>query len=99
MVPSLVVALSPYRVTGELLRNAVRHASARTVRVTVESGAGTVRLTVTDDGTGFDPTAPEPNGHIGLRIARQLLADHNGTLSITSTPEGTVASVVVPDHA
>ncbi|GAA0420129.1 hypothetical protein Acor_30010 [Acrocarpospora corrugata] len=63
-----------YRVTGELLRNAFRHAHARTVRVHVaapEPGPATaVELTVTDDGVGLDPHQTRRPGHIGLQLAR-----------------------------
>lgn len=68
-----------FRIVEEALHNVERHAQARQVEVRVEFepaqrapagmliGAGPrVRLSVSDDGVGFDPTVPVP-GHYGLR--------------------------------
>ena len=51
------VALSLYRIVQEALANTVRHAGAQTATVALRAAAGTARLTVTDDGRGFDPGA------------------------------------------
>ena len=45
------------RVCQEALANVRQHAAARQVRVRLCSAATSVRLTVTDDGRGFDPGA------------------------------------------
>ncbi|NWJ71947.1 hypothetical protein HX744_15740 [Pseudonocardia sp. ICBG1122] len=86
-----------HRVASELLRNTRAHARARTVEVGLHVAAGRARLTVTDDGTGFDPgRGPEP-GHIGLLLVRRAVADAGGTLEVRSAPDrGSTVTVVLP---
>jgi two-component system, NarL family, sensor kinase len=86
-----------HQVATELVRNARRHARASHVAVRLAAdGPETLVLTVTDDGIGFDPSAEAPEGHVGLRLVSRFVADHGGTLRITSRPgAGTVASVSV----
>jgi signal transduction histidine kinase/ligand-binding sensor domain-containing protein len=45
------------RIAQEAVTNAVRHAGARTIEVGLANGDGVLRLTVSDDGRGFDPEA------------------------------------------
>ncbi|MFC4591244.1 sensor histidine kinase [Sphaerisporangium corydalis] len=94
-------ALVLYRVAGELLRNAFRHARARTIRVGVTAqdvgGVAMIELTVTDDGTGFDPRHDPGSGHVGLRLVRRVVDDGGGRLTMVSAPgAGTTATVSVP---
>ncbi len=49
-----------YRVAQEALRNVEKHARASEVSVLVEDRDRGVRVTVADDGVGFDPEAPRP---------------------------------------
>jgi len=58
-------------VLEELVSNVARHASGAT-QVTIEAGManGRLRLTISDDGPAFDPTArPEPKGFTTLEAA------------------------------
>jgi signal transduction histidine kinase len=89
-----------FRASREGIRNVVTHARAHRVRITVRPGDGRVTLEVRDDGVGFadgvDP-ASQTNGHLGLRLLGELVADAGGTLDVTSTPgDGTVLLVEVP---
>jgi signal transduction histidine kinase len=86
-----------YRAIREALSNIRRHARASQVLVQLENGdPGTVVLTVTDDGAGFDPAAVEA-GHVGLRLMDDLAHSLGGTLTITSSPgAGTTVRMVVP---
>src|SRR5712664_2537389 len=52
-LPSAVEAAC-FRIVQEALTNAERHASARELHVRLTAGLGTIGLTVTDDGKGFD---------------------------------------------
>ena len=55
-----------------------------------------VVLTVTDDGTGFDPDAVE-TGHMGLRISSDLAESVGGRLTVAGGPgTGTTVTVRVP---
>jgi signal transduction histidine kinase len=86
------------RVAQEALHNAVRHASARTVGVSLTGdGAGGVRLEVADDGTGFDVEAAlRAGGSMGLRSMRERAGSVRGATTVRSTPGvGTVVTLVV----
>jgi two-component system sensor histidine kinase UhpB len=48
-----------FRIAQEALANAVKHAQATRAVVTVEVSAETVRMTIADDGKGFDPASLE----------------------------------------
>ena len=86
------------RVAQEALHNALRHADAARVDVTlVRRGPGAV-LTVTDDGTGFDPGAVRSAGrHLGLVSMRDRANGVGGTLTVQSEPgKGTTVEMEVP---
>ena len=78
-----------YRVAQEALHNAVKHARAHTLDLSLELGDAEVGLLVADDGRGFDPRREFP-GHLGLQSMRERAAAVGGTLEIQSAPgEGT----------
>jgi len=86
-----------YRIAQEALTNALRHAAARQVTIDLTTGAGEVRLTVEDDGRGFDPVrVPKDRyGLIGLNERAKLLG---GSLRLESSQgQGTRVEVAVAD--
>lgn len=89
-----------FRVAREALRNVAAHADATSVRVDV-SGApdATVRLTVRDDGRGFDAAERArrgDEGHVGLTLLADLVAQSDGTLTVDGRPgEGTTVALEV----
>ncbi|WP_432053874.1 GAF domain-containing sensor histidine kinase [Streptomyces sp. bgisy022] len=86
------------RVAQEALHNALRHADADRVDVTLERrGAGAV-LRVTDDGGGFDPRLVRRAGrHLGLVSMRDRASGVGGSLGVTSEPgKGTTIEMEVP---
>lgn len=86
-----------YRVARELIRNASEHSGGTMVRVVLRSDAETgVSLTVVDDGHGFDPAAPVAEGHLGLRLIRQVIAEHGGRLNVQADREGMSVCVTLP---
>ena len=92
-------AAALYRVAQEALRNAVRHADARHVHVTLSTPEdGTIRLDVADDGVGFEiADAEERRPGMGLFAMRERVALVDGTLEIESVPgAGTVVRARVP---
>ena len=82
----------------ELASNAVNHGQAKNLRITGELAHGTLQLSVTDDGCGFD-TEKAPGmdeGHFGLGGVRERVRRHNGELSIKSAPgKGTTVSITL----
>ena len=73
-----------YRVVREALTNAQKHSGAPHVWVNVEQDQATVRITVRDDGSGFDTTAT--NGGRGLRGMYERVEQSDGTLHVQSAP-------------
>ena len=89
-------AHSLIRIIRELVANAIRHGHAQTIRVAGATENGVLRLSVTDDGEGFDPANHPgvPEGHFGLQGIRERLKAFNGTLSfVCSRGQGTKAVV------
>ncbi|MDW7711110.1 MAG: PAS domain-containing sensor histidine kinase [Deferrisomatales bacterium] len=90
-----------YRFLQEALTNAVKHAHARRVRVRLACGEGTARLSVEDDGIGFDVATvlggPEGMGGLGLAGMRERLELLDGRIEIRSALGlGTSMVAVVP---
>jgi PAS domain S-box-containing protein len=87
------VNLALYRVAQEALNNVGKHAQARHAVVIVAHDDGGVRLTVRDDGRGFDPGAA-PAG-MGQGIMRERAAAIGATLRVDSDPaSGTTVTMV-----
>jgi PAS domain S-box-containing protein len=87
------VQIGFYRIAQEALNNVVKHAHARQAVVTLRLGE-TVRLTIADDGAGFDP-GTVTGDHLGLRIMRERADAINARFSVYSEPgEGTQVTVV-----
>jgi len=93
--PDHVVTLV-WRVAQEAIRNAVRHAHAANLTVEVRGDEREVRLTVRDDGAGFDPSASAREGSYGLRGLQSLVEDGGGRVRVDSTPgDGTTVRMAV----
>ncbi|OEV12059.1 histidine kinase/DNA gyrase B/HSP90-like ATPase [Streptomyces sp. Amel2xB2] len=89
------------RVAQEALHNALRHAGASRVAVTLVhggAGGGGTLLRVSDDGRGFDPRAVRKAGrHLGLVSMRDRASGVGGTLTVESEPgKGAVIELEVP---
>jgi signal transduction histidine kinase len=84
------VELAAYRVTQEALNNALHHAQAQNVVVSVYCDAEGLTLTIADDGIGFDLTKrPElltQAGHFGLVGLQERVRHMNGSLRIRTAP-------------
>ena len=94
---SVPVASGLYRILQEALANVLKHAEATRVVVELSFEAETVRLTVNDDGIGFDGGGVDPG--YGLDNMRQRAAELNGTIEFSSGPgEGTTISVTLPSR-
>jgi signal transduction histidine kinase len=76
------VELTAYRIAQEALTNVVRHAGARHAQVELWYGAGTLTLSVEDDGQGGAATS---TGH-GLVGMRERVALYDGELVVGARP-------------
>ena len=78
-----------FRVAQESLRNAARHAAAGHVDIGLVVTDEHVVFSVRDDGVGFDVQAAlarPPEGHLGLRVMRDLAAQSGALLEVSSSP-------------
>ncbi len=86
-----------FRVFQELVTNVVRHASARTVNVTLRQEASACVLTVADDGCGIEERHITDRASVGIIGMRERLVPYGGDLHIEGVPgKGTTARVVMP---
>ena len=74
-----------YRVTQEALNNIAKHAGATEVSLDFAQNNGEARLTIVDNGRGFDPAAVSTEG-LGLSIMRERAAAIGAQLNLDSRP-------------
>lgn len=79
-------ALGMYRIVEQALLNAAAHGQARQVQVSVSQqardGVDGIRVQITDDGSGFDPTAATDGGGFAIsQVWARLLDGHFGVRS------------------
>jgi signal transduction histidine kinase len=87
-----------YRIAQEAIANAVKHAHASAISIRMTEDATGVRLSIKDDGRGFDYRGQHPNGFglIGMHERAELI---NGTLTVESRPgAGTQIQVFAPSE-
>jgi signal transduction histidine kinase len=83
-----------YRIVQEGLTNVIKHAGARTVRVSVTAASDAVAIELRDDGAGFDASSRTAGFGLGGIGERVNLA--GGTFEIQSSPAGTLLCVRLP---
>ena len=89
------------RICQEGINNAIRHADAKHIWVTLGGGDGKyLRLTIRDDGKGFDVegvTGSSDNTHFGLITLSERAKRLGGNLEIRSQPgNGTEIELTIP---
>lgn len=96
------LAITIFQAVRELLFNVLKHARVKTAQVRANlSSAGIVRVVVSDNGVGFDPsrlnTIGSTSGGFGLFSLRERLASFGGKLSIKSAPgKGNCVTIHLP---
>jgi signal transduction histidine kinase len=85
------------RIALEAVTNALRHARAHEILVTLTFEATRVRLSVTDDGRGFVPHASATRAGFGLAGMWERAERIGGVFTLASRPgKGTEITVVIP---
>jgi signal transduction histidine kinase len=83
-----------YRVVQEAVRNASRHSGAHQVRIYVQRADDRLRVSVQDDGKGFDPTLEKGLGILGME---ERVVHLGGTLQVDSERgRGAIVSFELP---
>lgn len=84
-----------YRLIQEALTNVFKHANASRVELSATEGEGAIRITVSDDGDGFDATSSTAGR--GLRGMRERIELLGGEIEVTSASgDGTKITACVP---
>jgi two-component system NarL family sensor kinase len=80
------------------LRNVMEHADASLASMHLEVNRWLVRLTISDNGRGFDPDRinSDPTFGMGLRSMESRLKDVRGNLQVSSTSSGTTVIATIP---
>jgi PAS domain S-box-containing protein len=91
-----------FRVIQEFIHNAIRHGHARSVSIEINRlcqvpDDDQLRITLTDDGTGFAVTADGRQGGMGLRNVQSRIESYDGEFSLQSNPgRGTRYVIQIP---
>jgi len=86
-----------YRVAQESLQNVIKHANAKHVTMAVNVRKGSLVLTISDDGSGFDPQSVKGRGGLGLIGMEERASLVDGKLSIAAQPRrGTRIALEIP---
>jgi len=93
--PYLEVML--FRVLQELLGNAVRHGQATQVKVVLDMGDDRIRVSVDDNGRGFDPEVIQQGNSLGVKLIRERAEMLGGNFDVdSSVGQGARISFAVP---
>ena len=91
------IALLVYHIAREGLMNALKHARATDMWISVRERDEFIELELRDNGVGFDTAAPGPEGHFGMAMMRERAKVGGGTFDVKSAPgEGATITVRFP---
>ncbi|KAB5491885.1 tetratricopeptide repeat-containing sensor histidine kinase [Flagellimonas hadalis] len=89
------IKINAYRIVQETLKNSAKHAKCKNIAISFGSASGILKLTIKDDGIGFDTTKGKRG--IGIRNIISRVKKINGVFDIESTKgKGTTISVSIP---
>ena len=75
-----------FRAIQELLGNAARHSQATLVKVNLDMGEDRIRVSVDDNGKGFDPEVVQQGTNLGLKLIRERAEMLGGSFESDSAP-------------
>jgi len=86
-----------YFLLGEAVTNALKHAQATRIEISLRSADGWLEVSVADDGAGFEPDQSRPRG--GLLHMEDRVRSFGGRITITSGPgAGTRVVAMFPER-
>ncbi|MBE7375819.1 sensor histidine kinase [Pseudomonas lopnurensis] len=88
-------ALAILRIVQEAINNAVQHANAGLIRISVKPAVDCIRISINDNGQGFAVAADTPHSHglSGMRLRAQKLG---ARLTLHSDEQGTQVTLELP---
>lgn len=93
------VELCVFRIMQESLQNIAKHSGALRVRVVLENTPEEMRLTVSDEGRGFNRSEVVKRGGLGLLSMEERALSIGARLTVNSSPHaGTEIGLSVPLH-
>lgn len=90
------VGIAIYRIGQESLNNAIKHANATKINMSVTEFEDHVNFYIQDNGKGFDPAALQHSLGKGIINIRERVNMLNGDLVIESSKEGTTIEAIIP---
>ncbi len=86
-----------FRLVQEGLNNIIKHAQATHAAIVIERGAGIMRLTMEDNGRGFDPAELPQRGGFGLKGLAERARQLGGAFQLQTAPgQGTKIQITIP---
>jgi len=88
-----------FRAMQELLGNAIRHSQGSLVKVLVDIGSNSVKLSIDDNGKGFDAELADGEASLGLKLIKERVELLGGSFQLDTMPgKGARISLTVPAH-
>lgn len=87
------VSLGILRILQEGLTNVLQHSDADRAEIDIERVGPVMRLSIRDNGHGFDPSAIDTHHGTGMRSMRARASKLGGTFFLTSGTEGTLLQI------
>ena len=89
-----------FRAMQELVGNAAHHSQGNIIKIQADMGDSLIKLTVEDNGKGFDPDVINERSSLGLKLIKERVELLGGSLDIDSSlGKGSRIFLTVPVHS
>lgn len=86
-----------YRMIQELIHNAIKYSKAKNIHINMDCDNHVLKLSLSDDGIGFDLNELKINNGIGIKNISERIAQLIGTIQLTSDlGKGTQYNITIP---
>ena len=89
--------INVYRIVQESINNALKHAQAKSIEVSLTLLENELQLLIKDDGVGMNLASVDQSQHFGLLGIRERVQGFHGSFSLVSEPNrGTAIHINIP---